>query len=224
MNSPKSKTNLGPSEVRGISDPPDMGRVQHAALKSLTEIADAYELAADEQEEQAGQAWAHEGSSERHAGKAEAFRGVAALLRARVKGISDPPDMGRMRPAEDVATEVVPDPRGDDGWRSLIGDSVDHVPLEVQDSQKGALLIVSDARGIVARLIRQSRAEGAAAALEETAARLEAKASGYSASASDAWAHEASSERYGGKFEAYDDAASILRARIKDISDPPDMG
>lgn len=131
-----------------------------------------------------------------------------------VRGISDPPDMGQLKPAEEVAKDlIIIDRHG-----ARVQDALDQAPILYGEQRAPAM------RGILERLIRQSRAEGAAAALEEMAGRLEAKASGYSASASDAWTHEASSERYGGKFEAYDDAATILRARIKSISDPPDMG
>jgi hypothetical protein len=125
---------------------------------------------------------------------------------ADIRGISDPPDMGRLKPAEEVAAESI-------GRRLWLGVETSCEP----DDER-------QASAELARIIRQSRAEGAAAALEEMAGRLEAKASGYSVSASDSWSQDASSERYGGKFEAYDDAADILRARIKDISDPPDMG
>jgi hypothetical protein len=68
-----------------------------------------------------------------------------------------------MRPAEDVAREMVPDP--DPGlveWRQRVEDDEDYVPLEVQDGKDDARAIVDAARGIIARLIERSRAEGAA--------------------------------------------------------------
>jgi hypothetical protein len=197
-----------PADIRGISDPPDMGRDQHAALKSLTEIADAYELAADEQEEQAGAAWAHEGSSERHAGKAEAFRGIAALLRARVNGISDPPDMGRMKPAEEVARDVI------DGDGDLV--DVDGSFLEIHADSVG------EVRKVLARRIRQWRAEGAAAALEEAAKAVDAMADEQAEVHACVCSLIPLPSHY--KEGAFRSVSALLRARIKDISDPPDMG
>lgn len=221
MIDPKSKTSLGPSEVRGISDPPDMGRIHLAALKSLTEIADAYELAADEQEEQAGQAWAHEGSSERHAGKAEAFRGIAALLRARVKGISDPPDMGRLKPAEDAAREVVTETANGDVqlWDEFarVG-FVGWYPTEAEAETRP----VDALSGLIARIIRQSRAEGAAAALKAAAKAVDVLADEQAAAHACVRSLIPLPSHY--KEEALRSVSALLRARAKGISDPPDMG
>lgn len=100
---------------------------------------------------------------------------------ADVRAISDPPDMGKLRPAEDVAAEVITM----HSW----------LTTEMFSTARD----VGRARAELARLIRQSRAEGAAAALEAAAE------------------HFANGRRD-------PEGAALLRARIKSISDPPDMG
>lgn len=103
-----------------------------------------------------------------------------------VRGISDPPDMGRMRPAEDVAKETLATFRAQ-FW-----------PAAAEKMERD-----------LANLIRHSRSEGAAAALEEMAEAFDAEVDeAASASSSLAWQM----------------AAKALRASAKGISDPPDPG
>lgn len=127
---------------------------------------------------------------------------------ADIRGISDPPDMGKLRPAEEVARRlVVVSDRG-----TFLGSADTHIALLYGEKMAGP------ARDFLAEVIRQSRAEGAAAALEEAATEL-AKAADRALDGNatgDAFAQ--------GKAKGYDGAAHVLRARIKTISDPPDMG
>lgn len=70
----------------------------------------------------------------------------------------------KLRPAEEIAREMVPEPRYEGAdWRSCIRDEADYVPLEVQYDEPSAQQIVYDARALVARLIEQARADRRAA-------------------------------------------------------------
>lgn len=84
-----------------------------------------------------------------------------------------------MRPVEEVAREMVPDAQYERvDWRIRIQDSDDYVPLEPQYDAASAQQIVEDARGILVRLVAQSRAEGVAAERERIVARLRRMAEG----------------------------------------------
>ncbi|MGK3981266.1 hypothetical protein WMF38_57245 [Sorangium sp. So ce118] len=135
-----------------------------------------------------------------------------------VRSISDPPDMGRLRPAEEAAKEMV----------TLRQDGI------VVDGQEDAFVVnwqpnhqrgtLNKVERVLAGIIRQSRAEGAAEALEGAASFIATKVGEHDALADCAEPHEAASGYHAGKSEAYSEAAAILRARAKGIINPPDMG
>jgi hypothetical protein len=122
---------------------------------------------------------------------------------ADIRGISDPPDMGKLKPADEVAKEMVR--RGRFGQVTRIG-------------------FFDEAEEIVTEIIRQSRVEGAVAALEAAATKID----GLATEAKAQWRREQFGSEEGveaaGATSAYEESAYLLRARIKDISDPPDMG
>lgn len=67
-----------------------------------------------------------------------------------------------MKTIEEIAVEMVPEPRADGKWRTHIvepGEDGDWVPLEPQRDRLDADCLVADARGIIARLVERVRAE-----------------------------------------------------------------
>lgn len=113
---------------------------------------------------------------------------------ADIRSISDPPDMGKLRPAEEVAASLVSAEPVYGMHALLLGPVGARRVLALRDGSDGIAEDAAFLRQELADLIRQSRAEGAAAALEEIAD------------------------------DFNDDIAFVLRARAKSISDPPDMG
>lgn len=126
-----------------------------------------------------------------------------------VRSISDPPDMGKLRPADAVAGAMVlpVEQNSVGGWHFELA-----VPRRggrkvelVVDGYGRRSAAEDDAKALkdaLADMIQQWRAEGASEALESAATDLDV----------------------GGYVAIADGLRAQARARIRPISDPPDMG
>jgi hypothetical protein len=162
-------------------------------------------------------------------------RGIAAPGADR-GSILGPPDLGRLRPAEEAARSIVRDPVENalgmwEFWISGGADDDDNFVVEDYSSKEGAEFDVGVVRGIIARVYDRGRTDGAAEAMRavaEAADAFDAWATEQATKAEDSAPHEAAESLYTGKAEAFRTAAATLRslhpASTRGFIEPPDMG